>query len=47
MDAWLTLYTTDARYIVPTTDLPDADPETQMVFIDDDYASHGGPGRDA
>ena len=38
LDAWLTLYTADARYIVPTTDLPDADPETQMVFIDDDYS---------
>ena len=22
LDAWLTLYTEDARYIVPTTDLP-------------------------
>jgi p-cumate 2,3-dioxygenase beta subunit len=38
LDAWLTLYTNDARYIVPTTDLPEANPETDLVFIDDDYA---------
>ncbi len=37
LDAWLTLYTTDARYVVPTTDLPDANPDTDLVFIDDDY----------
>ena len=37
LDAWLTLYTPDARYVVPTTDLPDGDPETDLVFIDDDY----------
>ena len=37
LDEWLTLYTPDARYIVPTTDLPDANPETDLVFIDDNY----------
>ncbi len=37
LDGWLTLYTPDARYIVPTTDLPDANPETDLVFIDDNY----------
>ena len=26
LDAWLTLYTADARYVVPTTDLPEGDP---------------------
>ena len=25
LDAWLALYTPDARYIVPTTDLPEGD----------------------
>ena len=38
LDEWLTLYTDDARYIVPTTDLPEGDPATDLVFIDDDYA---------
>ena len=37
LDAWLTLYTPDARYIVPTTDLPEGDPASDLVFIDDDY----------
>lgn len=42
LDEWLTLYTPDARYIVPTTDLPDGDPETDLLFIDDDYARMAG-----
>ena len=37
LDEWLTLYTEDARYVVPTTDLPEGDPESDLVFIDDDY----------
>ncbi len=37
LDEWLTLYTEDARYVVPTTDLPEGDPEFDLVFIDDDY----------
>ena len=36
LDAWLALYTPDARYVVPTTDLPEGDPQTDLVFIDDD-----------
>lgn len=32
---WLQLFTDDARYVVPTTDLPDGDPEKDLVFIDD------------
>ena len=36
LDAWLTLYTPDARYVVPTTDLPEGDPRSDLVFIDDD-----------
>lgn len=42
LDAWLTLYTPDARYIVPTTDLPDGDPGTDLLFIDDDYSRMAG-----
>jgi p-cumate 2,3-dioxygenase beta subunit len=37
LDEWLSLFTTDARYLVPTTDLPDGDPARDMMFIDDDY----------
>lgn len=36
LDDWLTLFTEDARYIVPTTDLPEGDPREHLVFIDDD-----------
>ena len=36
LDAWLALYTPDARYVVPTTDLPEGDPLSDLVFIDDD-----------
>jgi p-cumate 2,3-dioxygenase beta subunit len=34
---WLALFTPDARYVVPTTDLPEGDPDTDHVFIDDGY----------
>jgi p-cumate 2,3-dioxygenase beta subunit len=36
LDEWLALFTSDARYLVPTTDLPDGDPKRDLVFIDDD-----------
>ena len=36
LDEWADLFTKDARYVVPTTDLPEGDPETEMVFINDD-----------
>ena len=36
LDEWVGLFTEDARYIVPTTDLPDGDPQRDLVFIDDD-----------
>lgn len=36
LDAWLALFTSDGRYLVPTTDLPDGDPKKDLVFIDDD-----------
>ena len=38
LDEWLALFTPDARYLVPPTDLPDADPERDVMFIDDDFA---------
>jgi p-cumate 2,3-dioxygenase subunit beta len=37
LDDWLALFAEDARYIVPTTDLPDGDPKRDVVFIDDDF----------
>ena len=36
LDDWLALFTDDARYVVPATDLPDGDPQKDLVFIDDD-----------
>ena len=36
LDDWVGLFTEDARYIVPTTDLPEGDPQRDLVFIDDD-----------
>ena len=36
LDEWLALFTADGRYLVPTTDLPDGNPQTDLVFIDDD-----------
>lgn len=36
LDEWVGLFAEDARYIVPTTDLPDGDPDRDLVFIDDD-----------
>jgi p-cumate 2,3-dioxygenase subunit beta len=35
LDTWLTLYTGDARYVVPCTDDPDGDPSQDLVLIDD------------
>lgn len=36
LDEWLVLYTPDAHYIVPTTDLPEGDSASDLLFIDDD-----------
>ncbi len=36
LDEWANLFTEDARYVVPTTDLPAGDPAQDLVFIDDD-----------
>jgi p-cumate 2,3-dioxygenase subunit beta len=37
LDEWFGLFTKDARYLVPTTDLPGGDPRCDMMFVDDDY----------
>ena len=36
LDDWVGLFTEDGRYVVPTTDLPEGDPQRDLVFIDDD-----------
>ena len=36
LDDWVAMFTEDGRYIVPTTDLPEGDPQRDLVFIDDD-----------
>ena len=36
LEDWVNLFTDDARYVVPSTDLPEGDPGSDLVFIDDD-----------
>jgi p-cumate 2,3-dioxygenase subunit beta len=38
LDDWLALFTEDARYMVPATDLPTADPKETLAIINDDMA---------
>ena len=35
LDTWLTLYTDDARYVIPCTDDRDGDPTRALVLVDD------------
>jgi p-cumate 2,3-dioxygenase beta subunit len=37
LDDWLELFTEDASYVVPTTDLASGDPTHNLTLIDDDY----------
>ncbi|WP_059021280.1 aromatic-ring-hydroxylating dioxygenase subunit beta [Mycobacterium sp. M26] len=37
LDGWLDLYTPDAKYEVPCNDKLDADPERDLLLIDDDH----------
>ena len=36
LDEWAALFTEDARYVVPTADLPEGNPEKDLVYINDD-----------
>ncbi len=36
LEEWVGLFTEDARYVVPSTDLPEGDPGRDLMFIDDD-----------
>ncbi len=38
LEEWVSMFTDDGRYVVPSTDLPAGDPERDLVFIDDDLA---------
>ena len=38
LDEWLTLFTDDARYVVPSTDMPGGDPKETLGIINDDMA---------
>ncbi len=38
LDDWLALFTADARYMVPATDMPTADPKKSLALINDDMA---------
>ncbi len=37
LQEWLALFTPDCRYLVPSTDVPDGDPDRQLFFVRDDY----------
>jgi p-cumate 2,3-dioxygenase beta subunit len=37
LDDWLALFTPDATYVVPSTDLADGDPREDLTLIDDDH----------
>jgi p-cumate 2,3-dioxygenase beta subunit len=36
LDTWLTLWTEDARYVIPCTDDRNGDPRSALVLVDDD-----------
>src|SRR5919106_2127851 len=38
VDDWLALFTEDARYVVPATDLPTGDPNEALAIVNDDLA---------
>jgi p-cumate 2,3-dioxygenase beta subunit len=38
LDEWLTLFTDEARYVVPSTDKPKGDPKETLGLINDDMA---------
>ncbi len=42
LDEWLGLFTEDCKYVVPTTDLPEGDPERDLVYINDDFVQLQG-----
>jgi p-cumate 2,3-dioxygenase beta subunit len=37
MEEWLALWEEDAEYVLPTNDNPQADPDTDLMYINHDY----------
>jgi len=37
LDPWMELFDDPCRYVVPSTDTPDGDPQTYLTLIDDDH----------
>src|SRR5258708_8330055 len=37
LDEWLTLYTSEAQYLIPTNDLGSGEPENDLVYINHDF----------
>lgn len=37
LDAWITMYTEDCRYVIPCNDIPEGDPARDHVLIDDNH----------
>ncbi|MGE4426844.1 MAG: aromatic-ring-hydroxylating dioxygenase subunit beta [Solirubrobacteraceae bacterium] len=37
LDRWVVLFADPCRFVVPSTDTPNADPRTDLTLIDDDY----------
>lgn len=37
VDEWLSLWTEDGRYVVPTNDNPDEDPDNDLMYVYHDY----------
>src|SRR4029453_8615492 len=44
LDDWLALFAEGARYMVPATDMPTADPKETLALINDDVAPLRGRG---
>lgn len=37
LEEWFQLFTEDCTYVIPTTDLPNGDPRSDLVFVDDNH----------
>ena len=42
LDDWLELFTPDAQYVVPSTDVPDGDGSQTLVLLQDNFQRIGG-----
>lgn len=37
LDEWAALFTADAAYVIPSNDVPDGDPDRDLMIVDDDH----------